>query len=55
MKDSREVENPDIGEPLDLQAFVAEMGAALNAENLSTRFRNASVVSPANMEPSPHG
>ena len=31
MKDSREVENPDIGEPLDLQAFVAELGAALNA------------------------
>ena len=31
MKDSREVENPDIGEPRDLQAFVAELGAALNA------------------------
>ncbi len=25
------MENPDIGEPLDLQAFVAELGAALNA------------------------
>ena len=31
MRDSSEVEEPEVGEPLGLQAFVAELGASLNA------------------------